>query len=70
MLYTRFTIIKKEGKSMAKQVKFNDDMSERDKKLVSKIKLFSKEKQISFTEAVRQLCEYALTAKKIQKIIE
>ena len=30
MLYTRFTIIKKEGKSMAKQVKFNDDMSERD----------------------------------------
>lgn len=55
---------------MAKQVKFNDDMSERDKKLVSKIKLFSKEKQISFTEAVCQLCEYALTAKKIQKIIE
>ena len=53
---------------MAKQVKFNDDMSERDKKLVSKIKLFSKEKQISFTYAVRQLCESALTAKKIQNI--
>ena len=55
---------------MAKQVRFNDDTSERDKKLVSKIKLFGKEKNISFTEAVRQLCEYALTAKKNQKIIE
>ena len=55
---------------MAKQVTFNDNTNERDKELVGKIKLFSKEKKISFTEAVRQLCEYALTAKKIQKIIE
>ncbi len=55
---------------MAKQVRFNDATSKRDKELVGKIKLFSKEKKISFTEAVRQLCEYALTAKKIQKIIE
>ena len=55
---------------MAKQVRFNDDTSERDKKLVNKIKLFSREKEISFVEAVRQLCEYALTAKKNQKIIE
>ena len=55
---------------MAKQVTFNDDTHERDKELVGKIKLFSKEEKISFTEAVRQLCEYALTAKKIQKIIE
>ena len=61
---------RKGGISVAKQVRFNDDTSERDKKLVNKIKLFGKEKNISFTEAVRQLCEYALTAKKNQKIIE
>ena len=55
---------------MAKQIRFNDDTNERDKKLVSKIKLFSKEKKISFTEAVRQLCEFSLTAKKLKRIIE
>ena len=55
---------------MAKQVTFNDDTNERDKELVGKIKLFSKEKKISFTEAIRQLCEFSLTAKKNQKIIE
>lgn len=55
---------------MAKQIRFNNDTNERDKKLVSKIKQFSKEKNISFTEAVRLLCEYALTAKKLKKIIE
>lgn len=53
---------------MAKQVRFID--SDRDKQLVRKIELFGKEKGISFVEAVRQLCEYALTAKKNQKIIE
>ena len=55
---------------MAKQVTFNDDTNERDKELVGKIKLFSKEKKISFTEAVRLLCEFSLTTKKNLKIIE
>lgn len=55
---------------MAKRVTFNDDTSKRDKELVGKINLFSKEKNISFTEAVRLLCEYALTAKRSLKIIE
>ena len=31
---------------MAKQVTFNDDTNERDKELVGKIKLFSKEKKM------------------------
>lgn len=53
---------------MAKQVRFND--SDRDKQIVRKIELFGKEKGLSFVEAVRQLCEYALTAKKNLKIIE
>lgn len=55
---------------MAKQLTFNDDTNERDKELVSKIKQFSKEKNISFTEAVRLLCEFSLTAKKLKRIIE
>ena len=53
---------------MAKQVRFND--SDRDKQLVRRVESFASGKGLSFVEAIRQLCEYALTAKKIQKIIE
>ena len=64
MLYTKLTIIKKEGNSMGKGVNFVD----KDNELIRKIEAYQKEKGISsFVEAVRQLCEKALKFNEITK---
>lgn len=50
---------------MAKTVTFND--TGKDAELVKKIKAYQKQKQFTFIDAVRELCDKGLTVEKLKK---
>ena len=50
---------------MSKVVTFND--AGKDAELVKKIKAYQKQKQFTFIDAVRELCDKGLTVEKLKK---